>query len=55
MMKEKLGRKKIGLVCLLAAIAFTWIFSLPCQVYAEKDTIKIGVVLPLSGGLELFG
>ena len=35
--------------------AFSWTLVFPAGVLAEKDPIKIGIVLPLSGGLELFG
>ncbi len=48
-------KKQFKLTGLVAVILLTFTFVIPCGVFADKDPIKIGVVLPLSGGLELFG
>ena len=55
MMKRNLSKKQRGLVYFLLVFAFTWTLAFPSGVQAEKDPIKVGIVLPLSGGLELFG
>jgi ABC-type branched-subunit amino acid transport system substrate-binding protein len=48
-------KKQFKLTGLVAVILLTFAFAIPSGVLADKDPIKIGIVLPLSGGLELFG
>ncbi len=48
-------KKQFKLTGLVAVVLLIFAFAIPGGVLADKDPIKIGIVLPLSGGLELFG
>jgi ABC-type branched-subunit amino acid transport system substrate-binding protein len=48
-------KKQFKLTGLVAVVLLIFAFAVPGGVLADKDPIKIGIVLPLSGGLELFG
>jgi len=48
-------KKQFGITALVTISLLIFSMVIPAGILAEKDPIKIGVVLPLSGGLELFG
>jgi branched-chain amino acid transport system substrate-binding protein/urea transport system substrate-binding protein len=48
-------KKQFKLTGFVAVVLLIFAFAIPGGVLAAKDSIKIGIVLPLSGGLELFG
>lgn len=55
MNKEQVQGKRSGWGGFFFMMAFVVLLGMPGMAFAEDDTIRIGVVLPLSGGLELFG
>lgn len=55
MIKKSGLSKEAGLLSLVVVLSICLAVIIPGSAMAKKDTIKIGIVLPLSGGLELFG
>lgn len=55
MRKRSNLKSQFRITRLLAVVLLILAFVIPGIVFADKQPIKIGIVLPLSGGLELFG
>jgi ABC-type branched-subunit amino acid transport system substrate-binding protein len=52
---KRFQEKKRGCWAMFLILGVVFLLGIPGTTFAGDDTIKIGVVLPLSGGLELFG